>query len=293
MAHRLHSLMRKRPFFLVFLIPTALLALVFLIALAEILQYSLRQFIPGSLDVGGFTLENFTRINRPVYLWAVLDTFWLSFLTAGFSLILSYPLAYALVRTRSEVVRTMLIVLAITPLFTGEIVRTYAWLLLLGSEGMLNTVLKTLGVIDTSVRLLYTRTGVVVALVQFAMPVMIILLSTAIAHVNIDYEKAAANLGASPSRVFWRITVPLTMPGILAGWVTICAWTMSAFATPQLVGGGKILMISNIVYLQGFSSLNFPFAASLSLIALASALGTLTLLRVVSGRIERRTEMHG
>jgi len=124
------------------------------------------------------------------------------------------------------------------------------------------------------------------------MPVMIILLSTAISHINVDYEKAAASLGASPGRVFWRVTVPLTTPGIIAGFIVICAWTMSAFATPQLIGGGKILMISNTVYLAGFSALNFPFAATMSVVALASALGTFALMKIVSSRIERRTAIH-
>jgi putative spermidine/putrescine transport system permease protein len=284
--------MQTRPLFFALLLPSIVIAAVFLSALAEILQYSFREFIPGSLDVGGFTWANFARINRPIYFYAIVDTFWIALLTSLFTLVMSYPLAYALVRTERNWLRTLLIIAAITPLFTGEIVRTYAWMLLLGTEGMINTLLKSLGVIDTSLTLMYTRLGVVIALVQFAMPVMIILLATAISHVNTDYEKAAANLGASPSRVFWRVTVPLTMPGIVAGFIVICAWTMSAFATPQLIGGGKILMISNVVYLTGFSALNFPFAATMSVVALVSALGTLAVMKAISTRIERRTALH-
>jgi putative spermidine/putrescine transport system permease protein len=284
--------MQTRPLFFALLLPSIVIAAVFLFALAEILQYSFREFIPGSLDVGGFTWANFARINRPIYFYAIVDTFWIALLTSLFTLVMSYPLAYALVRTERNWLRTLLIIAAITPLFTGEIVRTYAWMLLLGTEGMINTLLKSLGIIDTSLTLMYTRLGVVIALVQFAMPVMIILLATAISHVNTDYEKAAANLGASPGRVFWRVTVPLTMPGIIAGFIVICAWTMSAFATPQLIGGGKILMISNVVYLTGFSALNFPFAATMSVVALVSALGTLAVMKVISTRIERRTALH-
>jgi putative spermidine/putrescine transport system permease protein len=284
--------MQTRPLFFALLLPSIVIAAVFLFALAEILQYSFREFIPGSLDVGGFTWANFARINRPIYFYAIVDTFWIALLTSLFTLVMSYPLAYALVRTERSWLRTLLIIAAITPLFTGEIVRTYAWMLLLGTEGMINTLLKSLGIIDTSLTLMYTRLGVVIALVQFAMPVMIILLATAISHVNTDYEKAAANLGASPGRVFWRVTVPLTMPGIIAGFIVICAWTMSAFATPQLIGGGKILMISNVVYLTGFSALNFPFAATMSVVALVSALGTLAVMKVISTRIERRTALH-
>jgi len=284
--------MQTRPLFFALLLPSIVIAAVFLFALAEILQYSFREFIPGSLDVGGFTWANFARINRPIYFYAIVDTFWIALLTSLFTLVMSYPLAYALVRTERNWLRTLLIIAAITPLFTGEIVRTYAWMLLLGTEGMINTLLKSLGIIDTSLTLMYTRLGVVIALVQFAMPVMIILLATAISHVNTDYEKAAANLGASPGRVFWRVTVPLTMPGIIAGFIVICAWTMSAFATPQLIGGGKILMISNVVYLTGFSALNFPFAATMSVVALVSAFGALAVMKAISTRIERGTALH-
>jgi len=240
----------------------------------------------------GYTLDYYAQIWRvPVYLTVIWGTFQISALVTLFSLALGYPLAYLLATLRPRVAQLLMIVV-ILPFFTSIIVRTYAWMLLLSTEGMINTLLKSLGIIDTSLTLMYTRLGVVIALVQFAMPVMIILLATAISHVNTDYEKAAANLGASPGRVFWRVTVPLTMPGIIAGFIVICAWTMSAFATPQLIGGGKILMISNVVYLTGFSALNFPFAATMSVVALVSALGALAVMKAISTRIERRTALH-
>ncbi|MBK1868069.1 ABC transporter permease [Aestuariivirga sp. YIM B02566] len=284
--------MSKRPFLIPFLVPAILVAVIFLAALAEILQYSFREFIPGSLDVGGFTLDNFARIYRPVYFKAVVNTFVLSLATAFFTLILSYPIAFALVRTKVEWVRTLLILLSITPLFTGEIVRTYAWMLVLGTNGFLNTMLLDIGIISEPVTFMYTRAGVVIALVQFAMPVMIIILATAISHINTDYEKAAANLGARPWTVITRVVIPLTMPGIISGFIVIFAWTMSAFATPQLIGGGKVLMISNAIYLQGFSALNFPFAATLSVIALISAFASLALMKLIANRLERQTAIH-
>lgn len=278
---------QKRPFFFPFLVPAVLVAVIFAAAMFNVLQYSFLEFVPGSLDVGGFTLENFGRINRPIYYWVLLDTFILSFATAFFALLLSYPVAFALVRAEKNWVRSVLVVLAITPLFTGEIVRTYSWMLVLGTDGVINTALKGLGLIESSVPIMYTRPGVVIALVQFAMPVMIILLATTISQVNRDCEKAAANLGATPNTVFWRVTVPLTLPGILSGFVVVFAWTMSAFSTPQLIGGGKVLMISNVVYLQGFSTFNLPFAAALSLIALGAALGSLGMMKLATARLER------
>jgi len=265
-----------------------LAALAVVMSLAAVFQYSFREFIPGSLQPGHFTLDNFYEIGRPLYFQVIVATLWISLLTAIFCLLLSYPVAYALVRTRHEWLRTLLVILSITPLFTGEIVRTYAWMLVLGTEGFINSVLIALGVISAPLQIMYTTFGVTVALVHFSMPVMIILLATAISHVNRDYEKAAANLGATPLAVFWRVTVPLTMPGIVASTVVIFAWTMSAFATPQLIGGGKVMMISNLVYLQGLSSFNFPIAAVLSLVAFVVAVGSLAVIQPFISRLERR-----
>ncbi len=279
---------QRRPFFITFLVPAVLTAVILAAAIFEVLQYSVREFIPGSLNAGGLTVDNFVRINRPIYWWVIADTFYISLLTAVFSLLASYPVAYALVRAQKDWVRSLLVSLSITPLFTGEIVRTFSWMLMLGTDGFINSVLRKLGIIDMPFQIMYTRFGVVLALVQFSMPVMIILLATAISHVDRDCEKAAANLGASPGNVFWRITLPLTLPGILAGITVVFAWTMSAFSTPQLIGGGKVLMISNLAYLQGFSILNLPFAATLSLIALVSALGSLALMKTFTARVERR-----
>ncbi|MGH7213069.1 MAG: ABC transporter permease, partial [Acetobacteraceae bacterium] len=133
---------------------------------------------------------------------------------------------------------------------------------------------------------------VTLALIQFSMPVMIMLLATAISHVDRSCERAAANLGAGPPMVFWRVTLPLTMPGIVSGAVVILAWTMSAFSTPQLIGGGKVLMISNVVYLEGLTNVDFPLAAALSLLALVVAIGSLGLMRPAISRLERKAALH-
>lgn len=283
---------RRRPFFWPFLLISALAACLFLAALGAVLRYSVHLYIPGSLEVGGLTAANFTRLLRPIYIAVLLNTVLISLLTALFTLVLSYPVALALVRARRAAVRSLLLILSISPLFTGEIVRTYAWILVLGTNGFINSGLKALGLIGAPLSMLYTRFGVVVALVQFSMPVMIMLLATAISHVDRTCERAAANLGAGPLMVFWRVTLPLSMPGIIAGSVVIFAWTMSAFSTPQLVGGGKVLMISNLVYLEGLANFDFPLAASLSLLALVVAIGSLGLMRPAIARLERKAAVY-
>ncbi len=213
-----------------------------------ILQYSVRAHIPGSLDVGGFTLANFAGMAHPLYARVFLETVWLCLLTAVISLILGYPLAYALVRSRNLFIKSFILITTVTPLFLGEVVRTYSWIVVLGNNGFINSVLRQTGIIDQPLQLLFTVTGVTIALVHVTLPVVVIMLSAAIAHIDPDYEKAAESLGAGPVRVFLTVTLPLSGPGIVAGLTTAFAWTFSAFATPQLVGGGKVNMVSNLVY---------------------------------------------
>ncbi len=277
---------RRPAYFPWFVTPAVVLAFVLAAAMAALLQYAFRQHIAGSIQVGGFTLENFGRMSSWVYLRVFVDSLLLSAYTAGLSLLLGFPLALALVRTRSAALKSAIMIATISPLFTGDIVRTYSWLIVLGKHGFINGSLKWMGLIETPFELLYTMLGVTLALVQYALPVMVIILSAAISHINTDYEKAAASLGAGSLAVIWHVTLPLSMPGILSGTVTIFAWTLSAFATPQLVGGGKVNMVSNMVYQLGFSNFDFPFAATLSLVSLALILGILGLLGAAMRRME-------
>jgi putative spermidine/putrescine transport system permease protein len=222
-----------------------------------------------------------------LYARVFVDSLAFAGITALCNLVLGYPLAYALVRSRSTLLKSVIMIITISPLFTGDIVRTYAWLIVLGKNGFINSVLRDLGLIAAPLDILYTPLAVVIALVQYSMPVMVIILAAAISHIDVDYERAAAIHGASPLRVFLRITLPLSAPGIVSGLITIFAWTLSAFATPQLVGGGKVNMVANMVYNMGFSNFDFPFAAVLSLTALALTMALLVLIRVSARRFER------
>src|SRR6266700_1788640 len=140
--------MQRRPFFRLFVTPAALAAVLLAAAMLAILQYSVRSHIPGSLEVGGLTLANFTGMLAPVYARVFLDTVWLCLLTAALSLLLGYPLAYALVRSRSILVKSIILIVSLTPLFLGEVVRTYSWIVVLGNSGFINSVLLKLNLIE-------------------------------------------------------------------------------------------------------------------------------------------------
>jgi putative spermidine/putrescine transport system permease protein len=175
----------------------------------------------------------------------------------------------------------------VTPLFLGEVVRTYSWMIVLGSNGFLNTLLLQLGVVERPVQMMFTTGGVVAALVHVTMPVMVIMLAAGLSHIDRTCEKAAASLGARPLRVFLTITLPLSMPGVVAGFSTAFAWTFSAFATPQLIGGGRVSTVSTLIYQLGFASFNFPFAAALSIAGLALALAATALVKQAVRPLDR------
>ena len=277
---------RRRPFLPLFVTPAVLVAVAIVAAMAAILRYSLHAYMPGSLDVGGLTLENFTDLGRPIVLRALRDTVLICFETALITLVVGYPVAYALVRTRSLFLKSVILVTAVTPLFLGEVVRTYAWTVVLGNSGFVNATLRQLGLIDRPIQLMFTELGVIIALVHVTLPVMVIMLAAALAHIDRDYERAAQSLGAGPVRAFLTVTLPLSMPGVVAGFTTAFAWTFSAFATPQVIGGGKVGVVSTLVYQLGLSSFNFPVAASLSLAGLVLALGTMWLVRRAARPLE-------
>jgi putative spermidine/putrescine transport system permease protein len=278
--------MTERPFLRAFVTPAVLCATALVVAMAAVLQFSFRAFIPGSLEPGGLTLANFTELLKPLYAWVFMDTVWICFLTAFSTLLVGYPLAYALVNVQSRILKSILLIIVVTPLFLGEVVRTYSWIIVLGNNGFVNTVLLKFGLIEQPLQLMFTRFGVVVALVHVTLPVMIIMLAAALSHINRDYRKAAESLGAGPVRAFLTVTLPLSMPGVVASVTTSFAWTFSAFATPQMIGGGRVNMISNLVYQLGFASFNFPFAASLCVSGLVLTSLVLYLLRVAARPLE-------
>jgi putative spermidine/putrescine transport system permease protein len=276
---------RRAHFLRTFIAPALICAVLLAAAVMAILNESLRTYIPGSLHTGDFTIDNFTHLGNPVYPKAFAVTAAISAMTAIFVLFLGYPLALALVRAESPVVRSVIFLITLTPLFLGEVVRTYSWIIVLGNNGFINSVLLKAGIIKQPLQMMFTEGGVIAALVHVTLPVMVIMLAAAIAHIDRDCERAARGLGAGTTRVFFTVTLPLSAPGIVAGTTTAFAWTFSAFATPQLVGGGRVTMIANLIYQVGLSSFNFPFAAAL---AIAGLVGTLLVLALVMFVIEKR-----
>jgi ABC-type spermidine/putrescine transport system permease subunit I len=249
------------------LAPIALLYTLGLLApISFFLVMSVFRYAPLELYIPTVTGENFARLlGEPYHRAIILRTLRIALLTTVGSLLLGYPLAYFLARTRSAW-RGVLMFLVIAPLMTGVIVRTYGWIVLLGSEGTVNTVLLALGIVDAPVQILQTERAVLVALVHILMPYMVFPIFSALAGQDPDLERAASTLGAGRWRTFVEVTLPLSRPGILMGSALVFTLTAGAVVTPALLGGKDVQMLGQTIYELALSTLNWPLASAVAFV---------------------------
>lgn len=190
------------------------------------------------------------------------------------TLICSYPIALYLHRS-SGTWKTILLVLVISPLLTSAVVRTYGWIAILADSGLVNNALASLGL--GRVRLMFNKVGVVIGLTEILMPYMILALLAGFGRLDPRVEEAASTLGAPPFTIFRRIILPLTLPGIALGCLLCFVLAVSSFITPKLLGGGRVFLLATEIYDQAIVTLNWPLAATLSLIVLGVFGGALVL----------------
>jgi len=245
------------------LAPIALLYLIALLApISFFLVMSVFRYSALELWVPTVTGENFARLlGEPYHRAIIVRTLKIALLTTVGCLALGYPLAWYLARTASAW-RGLLMFLVIAPLMPGVIVRTYGWIVLLGSEGTVNTVLRGLGLVDHPLKILHTELAVLIALVHILLPYMVFPLFSALAGQDPDLERAAHTLGAGRARTFLEVTLPLSRPGILMGSVLVFTLTAGAVVTPALMGGKDVQMLGQTIYELTISTLNWPLASA-------------------------------
>jgi putative spermidine/putrescine transport system permease protein len=250
------------------LLPLVLIdSAVFLAPIVNLLRISFNEALPGGGIGPNFTWDNWRKLAEDsYYLEIVLRTVGISLLITLLTLLCSYPIALYLHRS-SGTWRTFLFVLVISPLLTSAVVRTYGWIAVLSDTGLINNVLALLGM-KTPLRLLFNTTGIVIGLTEILMPYMILSLLAGFGRLNPRCEEAALTLGARPMRVFWRIVVPLTAPGIALGCLLCFVLSVSSFITPRLLGGGRVFLLATEIYDQAIVTLNWPGAATLSILVL-------------------------
>jgi putative spermidine/putrescine transport system permease protein len=250
-----------------------LLATCFVLPLLILLLYSFYTADPGGSMRPVLTVANYTRfLFDGLYYRVIWRSLELGFIVTLASLLLGFPLAYSLARTRSGARRGLVVMLLLFPLMTSVVVRSYGWLILLGDTGLLNVILLKAGLITTPVRLLYTEAGTIIALVEVLLPFMVLSLMAVMRNVTLTLEEAAASLGASGWRVLIDVVLPLSMPGIAAGSMLVFILSIGAFVTPTLIGGAKTLVVPMLVFQQAMAALNWPFAAAISFIFLVFVL---------------------
>jgi putative spermidine/putrescine transport system permease protein len=199
------------------------------------------------------------------------------------SVLIGYPLAY-LYSVSSRRVQQLLIFLILLPLLTSAVVRTFAWIVILGRQGIINNTLLELGWIDAPLRLLYTPGAVTIALAQIELALMVLPLITALGHIDPNLAHASRALGAGRWRTFLQVTLPLSLPGLLAGCLLVFAAAVSAFVTQTLVGGGQQLFMPFYMYQQAVQVNNYPFAAAIAVTLLLSVLAIVTLANMLGRR---------
>jgi mannopine transport system permease protein len=242
------SLLLATPFLLVLL-------LAFLLPLGTLLRESL--FVPH------FTFEHYQKVfDQPVYLRVMYRTVRISVLVTIISLLLGYPLAALMARSRGLMLN-LLLVAVLLPLWTSVLVRTYAWLVLLQKNGVINELLSGLGIIHEPMQLLRTEGAVVLAMSHVLLPFVVLPLYASLRAIPDDYVRAAKMLGANAFATFRHVTLPLSMPGVASGSLMVFLLSLGFFVTPALIGGPQQMMLASLVQQQVTELLNWPFAGAI------------------------------
>jgi putative spermidine/putrescine transport system permease protein len=214
-------------------------------------------------------------------------TIWIALATTLACVLLGYPLAIFLARSRH---RNLWLVLVISPWLVSIVVRTFGWMVLLGSRGVVNTSLRSLGLIDSPLRILFTPTAVIVGLTHVFLPFMVIAILSSLLQMDRRLEEAGSILGGTRWQIFSRVTLPLSMPGVIGGCSLVLLMACGAIVTPLLLGGLRDRMLGTQIYSEIFQIYNFDRAVAMAIILLLTALVLVAPLRWLEGRLRLRSE---
>jgi spermidine/putrescine transport system permease protein len=258
------------------------LLLFFLVPLLIMLAYSfMHRGVYGGVEPG-LTLEHYTRFFDPLYLAILQRTLLWSLTCTLLCLVLGYPVAYAIAQAGRW--RNLLLLLVVLPFWTSFLVRTFALIFLMRDTGLINTWLMKAGLIGEPLAILYTPFAVMAGLVYGFLPFMILPIYASLERLDRSLLEAAEVLGARPRARFFRVTLPLSIPGVIAGCLLVFIPALGSFLTPDLLGGAKQLMIGNLVQNQFTAARNWPFGSAASFIVMALVLAAVFLYLRTSSR---------
>jgi len=253
---------------------TIWLGLFFLVPLLLILAYSFgTSNIYGGITLG-FNPGNYLRVFDPLYLEIIVRTFVIAALTTLLCFALGYPLAYFIV-FKGRRWRNALILLVMVPFWTSLLIRAYSWVVILSGNGIANKTLQFLGITDEPVTLIFTSQAVLMGMVYSYLPFMILPLYASLEKFDTRLKEAAKDLGASRWHAFWRVTFPLSMPGVIAGSILVFIPSAGEFVIPQLLGGSRTVMTGSLIQNQFGSARDWAFGSALSVMLAALLLAAI------------------
>jgi ABC-type spermidine/putrescine transport system permease subunit I len=244
-------------------VPTLVFLLVFF--LAPLIQMSLRS-VTEPADAG---LSNYAKFfDREAYVRVLTNTFWIAVLSTAVCLVIGYPFAYLMTVVPGRIAG-LLAIAVLLPFWSSLLVRTFAWQVILRDTGIINRFLENLGVISEPLPLIRTTAGVIIGMSHILLPFMVLPIWAVMRRIDPEYARAAANLGASPARAFFRIVVPLSLPGVLAGCLLVFVLALGFYITPALLGGLRDQMISQLIVQQIQQRLDWGFGTAMSVLLMA------------------------
>lgn len=267
--------------------PTALLYIsTFLVPFGFLLVTSFFKF-DGGVTTPGFHLDNYAKLFTDGITMAVFrDTVFLAVFITAIALVVAYPVAM-LMRNVGPRTRLLLIYVLVSPLLTSIIVRNLAWLLILGREGIINRWLMNWGLISSPLPLMYNEFGVMIAVVHVYLPFAVLPIYSSLSAIDRRTEAAAASLGASPVRVFWNVTFPLSLPGVSAACTLVFILSMGLYLTPVIMGGNFVVTLSMLITTAARDQYNWPAAAAMSVLLLVSISAAVLLTSTLSKLLKR------
>ncbi|WP_420349534.1 ABC transporter permease [Pelagibius sp.] len=266
-----------------FLFPAVALVFILVVGLGYMLEYSLHELDLATYRLKeAYSLTNYqTFFERPVY----LRVLWRSLLAAAIvtliTLVLAFPYAYLMVRTASAATRKFLLVALFLPFFIGQVVRAYGWLIILGKEGLLNSVVTGIGL--PPLDLIYNYPAVILGLVQYMLPFAVLLLTPAVAAIGEDIELASESLGATWIGTFRHVVLPMAKPGIIGAAIVVFTLTLTDFAMPEILGGGTSDFIANAIYDSYFQISNIGLGSALSIVLTLVGSALVALMLMIAG----------
>ncbi|SEM60319.1 putative spermidine/putrescine transport system permease protein [Bosea lupini] len=280
----------RRPFVLskgaILVAPAAIFLLAcFVVPIGQMIGYSVTAHMDQGVAVPGLTTENYARLFRSNLYWVVLvRTLRIAVITSLICLPIAYPLAYVMARGSAFWSRLVMFTV-ISPLLVLVVVRAYGWKLILAKQGFLNWLLQNLGIAQSPPALLYTEWAVIIASAHVFLPFLVLPVASAIGKIDVAVEDAARTLGADWRAVFWRVTVPMSLPGLAVGVTLVFSLTAASYVTPQILGGNFAAMLGTLVQQQVLSVNDWPFGAALATVLLVvTLLANLVLLRLFERR---------